>query len=330
MRDEGPVADPTKAPGPGACLLGLGAMGGPMADVLHAAGVPLTVWNRTAERARRFEGTPVRVASTPAQAAGPLVLTVLPDLADVRVVLDGPDGLLAGWAAAGVPDPVLVVMGTVSPVGVARLAEELRPHGVRLVDAPVSGGVAGAREARLSIMAGGEEDDVEAARPVLEVLGTAVRRLGPVGSGSLAKACNQVIVAATVTAVSESMLMARRAGLDIGALLELLQNGLAGSEVLRQKAAHWVAEDFTPGGTAAYQLKDLRFVGDIAEDLGLVLPVSSVLRDLFASLVAHGEGGLDHTAVYRTLQRLSGLPVATPAATEGDRRLPGAARPTDT
>jgi 3-hydroxyisobutyrate dehydrogenase-like beta-hydroxyacid dehydrogenase len=133
-----------------------------------------------------------------------------------------------------------------------------------------------------------------------------VRRMGPVGSGQLAKACNQLVVASTVTAISEAMLLAQAAGLDREVLQELLLGGLAGSEVLRQKGSNWLTEDFSVGGSAVNQVKDLNYALASAQDLGAVLPLSSTVLDLFSSLVAHGEGDLDHTAVYRTLQRLSG------------------------
>ena len=141
---------------------------------------------------------------------------------------------------------------------------------------------------------------------MLTVLGRTVRRMGPVGSGQLAKACNQLVVASTVTAISEAMLLARSAGLDLEVLQELLLGGLASSEVLRQKGSNWLTEDFSVGGSAANQVKDLNFALTAAQEMGTVLPLSSTVRDLFRSLLAHGEGGLDHTAVYRTLQRLSG------------------------
>ena len=287
-------------------LLGLGAMGVPMARVLLDAGVELTLWNRTRAKAESFVPAGARIADTPAGAAQQVVLTVLTDLVDVKDVLDGGSGLIAGWEDSGVERPILVVMGTVSPDAVRELATELAPQGIRVVDAPLSGGVQGAAEARLSIMVGCDPDEFEELLPVLTVLGRTVRRMGPVGSGQLAKACNQLVVASTVTAISEAMLLARSAGLDLEVLQELLLGGLASSEVLRQKGSNWLTEDFSVGGSAANQVKDLNFALTAAQEMGTVLPLSSTVRDLFRSLLAHGEGGLDHTAVYRTLQRLSG------------------------
>ncbi|HEV7956464.1 MAG TPA: NAD(P)-dependent oxidoreductase [Marisediminicola sp.] len=293
-------------------LLGLGAMGLPMSEVLLAHGQhPLTVWNRTASKAESLRQAGAAVAGTPADAAAPITLTVLPDLVDVRSVVDGPTGLRAGWQTAGIRSPLLVVMGTVSPVSVREYASELATEGIRVVDAPLSGGVIGAREARLSIMAGGSRSDIEELQPVFAVLGEIVRHMGPVGSGQLAKACNQMIVASTVSAVSEAMLLAREAGLNRSALLEILRGGLAGSEVLRQKGDNWVMESFEPGGTAAYQLKDLGFALAAASHARVDLPLTTTVRDMFAALVDSGQGGLDHTGVFRELERRSTLvPVA--------------------
>ncbi|WP_432545898.1 NAD(P)-dependent oxidoreductase [Kineococcus sp. SYSU DK004] len=287
-------------------LLGLGAMGSPMADVLHAAGARLTVWNRSPQRSNRFRGAGVTVAGDPAGAARPVVLTVLPDVDDVRAVLSGPAGLLAGWRTTGVARPLLIVMGTVSPVAVRELADEVATDGVRVVDAPVSGGVQGAAEARLSIMVGGDEADVAEVAPVLDALGAVVLHLGPLGSGQLAKACNQVVVAATVAAVAEALWLARSSGLDVTVVRELLQGGLADSEVLRQKGHHWVEEDWTPGGTSRYQVKDLGFVQEVARAAGIEVPVTDRVLELFARAVEDGDGDLDHTAVQLVIRRMRG------------------------
>lgn len=288
-------------------LLGLGAMGLPMSEVLLASGQALTVWNRTAAKAEGLGAAGARVVSTPADAAAPITLTVLPDLSDVKEVVDGPVGLRKGWRAAGITSPLLVVMGTVSPVAVREYAAELAVEGIRVVDAPLSGGVLGAREARLSIMVGGSPTDIAELVPVFSILGGIVRHMGQVGSGQLAKACNQMIVASTVSAVSEAMILAREAGLDRAALLDILRGGLAGSEVLHQKGQNWVDESFEAGGAADYQLKDLGFALAAATAARVDLPLTASVRDLFAGLVDSGRGDLDHTGVFRELERRSAL-----------------------
>ena len=300
----------------GISLLGLGAMGLPMGEVLLARGHTLTVWNRTSAKAEALAARGATVAATPADAAAAVTLTVLPDLVDVVDLVDGSaqrngaDGLRAGWRVAGIAEPVLVVMGTVSPTAVRAYARELAAEGIRVVDAPLSGGVVGAREARLSIMVGGDAADFAALQPLLGELGSTVRHMGPSGSGALAKACNQMIVASSIAAISEAMLLARQSGLDRAALLDIIGGGLAGSEVLRQKGTNWVEEVFEPGGIADYQLKDLNFALTAAEDCGVELPVASTTRVLFSALVDAGDGGLDHTGIFRQLERMAVAPAA--------------------
>jgi 2-hydroxy-3-oxopropionate reductase len=278
-------------------------MGEPIARRLLAARGSLTVWNRTAAKAADLARAGARVAASPAEAAAPVTLTVLTDLADVEDLLPGDDGLLAGWSAAGVARPVLVVHGTVSPVAVAALAERLAAAGVDLVDAPLSGGVAGAESGALSVMVGGADEAVARVWPVLSLVGATVRHLGPIGAGQTAKACNQVVVAATVTALSEALVLADANGIDRALLLELLGGGLASSEVLRQKRDRWITGDFDGGGSAANQLKDLRFVAEAAAARDVRLPVAAVLHTVFEQVVADGDGALDHSAVELSLAR---------------------------
>jgi 3-hydroxyisobutyrate dehydrogenase-like beta-hydroxyacid dehydrogenase len=288
---------------PGVSLLGLGRMGEPIARRLVTALGSLTVWNRTSAKAAALGRAGARVAASPAEAAAPVTLSVLTNLGDVEEVLAGDDGLIAGWAAADVRRPVLVVHGTVSPVGVAALAERLAEAGIDVVDAPLSGGVAGAESGALSVMVGGTGDAVRRAWPVLSLVGSTVRHLGPSGSGETAKACNQVVVAATITALAEALVLADASGIDRGQLLELLGGGLAGSEVLRQKRERWLSGDFQGGGSAVNQLKDLRFVAETASARGLTLPVAATLKAVFEQAVADGDGELDHSGVELSLAR---------------------------
>lgn len=278
-------------------LLGLGRMGEPIARRILCELGALTVWNRTAAKTTTLAAAGAKVATTPAEAAAPITLTVLTDLSDVEDVLDGDGGLLAGWRAQRIANPVLVVHGTVSPVGVAALARRLAPLGVSVVDAPLSGGVVGAETGILSVMAGGDAAALEKVLPVLRHVGSTVINFGPVGSGEIAKACNQVVVAATVTAISEALVLADAAGLDRGQLLAVLGGGLAASEVLRQKQSRWLSDDYENGGSANNQLKDLRFVSETAASSGLTLPLASALSGVFEKMVDAGLGALDHSAV---------------------------------
>lgn len=284
-------------------LLGLGPMGEPMARNLLAGLGSLTVFNRTASKADGLAALGAVVAATPREAAAEVTLTVLPDLPQVRELLAGDDGLLAGWAERGIEHPVLVVHGTVSPVAVASFADELaREHGVAVVDAPLSGGTVGAHDGTLSIMVGGDPAVLPTVLPLFKHTGSIVRVLGGSGSGELAKACNQIVVAGVVSAVSEAMLLARSAGLDLAVLRELLQGGLAATAVLRQKGDNWIDEDFTAGGSAKNQLKDLRFIEEAARERGLVLPVTDAVTGLFQEMIDDGNGELDHTGVYLTIE----------------------------
>ena len=278
-------------------LLGLGRMGAPIARRLQLSLGGLTVWNRSEGKDAALRQLGARVAASPAEAATDTVLTVLTDLSDVEAVLYGDLGLLAGWRANGIASPVLVVHGTVSPTGVAALARELSAHGVSVVDAPLSGGVAGAESGALSVMVGGESQAVERVLPVLRVVGSTVVVLGGPGAGEVAKACNQVVVAATVTAVSEALVLADANGIERSLLLDVLAGGLARSEVLNQKRERWLTRDYDGGGSALNQLKDLRFVQEAAAARGVTLPLAGTLTDAFDRMVGEGLGELDHSAI---------------------------------
>lgn len=289
-------------PPDGVSLLGLGPMGEPMAANLIRELGSLTVWNRTPERAERVVALGARQVASPAEAAADVVLTVLPDLPQVEALLPGPEGLLSGWRAKGVERPVLVVHGTVSPVALrefaARLAAE---HDVQVVDAPMSGGVPGAERGALSLMVGGDESTVAFLAPVLGPVARTVVRMGETGSGQLAKACNQVVVAGTIAALCEAMTLAERHGLARADLLTALGDGLAGSEVLRQKAERWLSADYSGGGSARNQLKDLVFARDAADDAGAPSDVIELALAQFDRMVRVGDGDLDHSGLIRTV-----------------------------
>ncbi|WP_138416464.1 NAD(P)-dependent oxidoreductase [Sinomonas gamaensis] len=293
---------------PSVSLLGLGRMGKPIAERLLSSQGRLTVWNRTPSKADDLAARGARLAVTPAGAAADITLTVLTDLSDVMAVLHGEDGLLAGWKQADLDRPVLVIHGTVSPAGVAALAEELARQGIGVVDAPLSGGVAGAETGTLSVMVGGQDWAVAKAMPVLEEVGSTVVHFGPPGAGEIAKACNQVVVASTVTAISESLVLADACGLDRAQILRVLAGGLADSEVLHQKRDRWLDRNFTGGGSAANQLKDLRFAAETAGRKGLRLPLSLTLREAFEQMISQGLGDLDHSAIELTLAQVRAQP----------------------
>ncbi|SDP51665.1 2-hydroxy-3-oxopropionate reductase [Arthrobacter sp. ok909] len=282
-------------------LLGTGPMGAPIARNIIARAVPLTLWNRTVHRAEAIAGG--RVAASPAEAASEVVLTVLPDLPQVAALLHGEDGLLAGWKTAGIEHPILVIHGTVSPVAIAEFAAECRrAHGVTVIDAPLSGGTIGAEEGRLSTMIGGPRAVVEQLEPLFRLYSATVVWFGDTGAGSTVKACNQIVVAATVTALSEAMALASSTGLDLEKVQSVLSGGLANSEVLRQKGQRWIDADFEGGGSAKNQLKDLGFISEVATQAGLTLPVAGSLLTAFQAMVSAGRGDLDHTGIYLGLR----------------------------
>jgi len=290
-------------------VLGLGAMGLPMARNLARAGFPVTVWNRTPGRDGEARAAGAVAAASLAEAALSIVLTVLPDLPQVVDVLEGDDGLLAGWRKAGIDRPLLVVMGTVSPTAVRALGERLPD--VRLVDAPVSGGDVGADAATLSIMVGGHADDVLRLRPYFAVLGTTVRHLGPLGAGQLAKACDQIVVGATLTAVSEALALAAKGGLDPAVVVEVLQGGLAGSQALAVTKEKLLSHDFAPGGRAAYQLNGLVFATEAGREIGVPLPVTAAVEQMYSAMCALGFGDDDHSGVLQVYEALSDKASAT-------------------
>jgi 2-hydroxy-3-oxopropionate reductase len=288
-------------------FLGLGRMGLPMALNLARSGVPVRAWNRTP---RPVPDAPDTLAVVPdlidAIAGADVVITILPDLPDVQAVLGATDGA-AGALALAAPGAVVVVMGTHSPPDVRRWAAELATLGLRLVDAPVSGGDVGAQEASLSIMVGGDIDDVWRVRDLLAAMGSVVH-VGPVGAGQAAKAANQIVVAATLTALGEALTLADRNGIDAATLLDVLSRGLAGSRIIELKRDKLVDRDFRPGGRASLQLKDLRFALAAAREAGVALPVTAMVDQLYAAMVAAGHGDDDHSGIVQVLEALSGPP----------------------
>ena len=273
-------------------VLGLGPMGGPIARNLAAAGYPLTVWNRTPAKAQAFAGV-ARTPAEPKQVRADVVLSVLPDIDQLDAV--APDPVLAAWADGGTS--VLAILSTTSPRKVRDLAARAARVGIDVVDAPMSGGDRGAREGTLSIMVGGSDPAFATVAPVLDAIGGRVVHLGPLGTGTVAKLCNQLVVAGTLTALGEALGLASRAGLDEQALLGLFGNGLAGSAVLDLKGQKMPDREYSLGGSALNQLKDLRYAVEVAADLGARTPLLDLATALFAEVVDRGLGGSDHAVV---------------------------------
>lgn len=284
-------------------FLGTGLMGAPMAANLAAAGFRVTAWNRTAEKSEKLQEHGVAVSPDARTACDDceVAVVMLSSGPVCREVLFGDDGV----AAVMPRGTLLVVMSSISVAEAEELAAKAAKLGLRWLDAPVSGGEAGAKAATLSIMIGGNLKDVEAARPVFEALGRPVH-IGPVGTGQLAKLVNQLTVASTLVAVSEALLMAEAGGADPAKVREALLGGFARSHILEMHGQRMIDRDFTPGGPAKYQIKDTAAAQALARDLGLQLPMLDLAHNLFSTLVDGGGGELDHSALILELRRRNG------------------------
>jgi 2-hydroxy-3-oxopropionate reductase len=287
-------------------FVGLGIMGGPMAANLVKAGFDVIGHNRSSEPIQRLVEQGGRGADSLAEAVrdADVVITMVPDSPDVEAVTLAEDGIYA----LAKPGTIHVDMSSIRPDVARRVGEAGRQRGIRVLDAPVSGGEQGAIDATLSIMVGGDPEDFAAARPVLEAVGRTIVHVGPVGSGQTVKAANQLIVAANIEALAEAVVFLEAYGVDTAAALEVLGGGLAGSKVLDQKKQNMLDRSFDPGFRIALHHKDLGIVTAAAREAGVVAPVGALVAQLMASALANGDGGLDHSGLLRGVERLSGRP----------------------
>src|SRR5918911_4827220 len=257
-------------------FVGLGIMGKPMAENLIEAGYDLVVYNRTREKAEKLDGA--SVADTPREVAehSDIIITMLPDSPQVEEVLAGEDGVLEG-----VEDGDLIVdMSTISPVVTEELSEKAKEQGASMLDAPVSGGDVEAIEGTLSIMVGGSEEDFERARPLFDVMGKVATHVGPIGAGQVVKACNQIVVALTIEAVSEALVLGSRGGVAPEKLVEALSGGLAGSAVMEAKKEKFFSHDFEPGFRIELHHKDLGIALAAGREYGVALPVTAIVDQM--------------------------------------------------
>jgi 2-hydroxy-3-oxopropionate reductase len=285
-------------------FIGLGIMGSPMAAHLAAAGHDVVGYNRSPEKIKPLVEARGRAARSIAEAvkvAG-VVAVMVPDSPDVQEVLAGVDGVFANAA----PGTLVIDFSTIRPDVAKELAEQGRQGGFRMLDAPVSGGEAGAKAAALSIMVGGSEEDFQAARPVLDVVGKTIVHVGPNGAGQTVKAANQLLVAANIQALAEALVFLEAYGVDTRAAVSVLGGGLAGSKVLEMKKDNMLDRSFEPGFRIELHDKDLGIVISAAREVGVVIPLGALLAQLMASAKAVGDGGLDHSALLRGVERLSG------------------------
>jgi len=282
-------------------FIGLGIMGGPMAANLVKAGFDVVGYNRSPEKVKELVEKGGRGADDVASAVreADVVITMVPDSPDVEAV--------SGEVFAGAREGTLYIdMSTIRPDVAVRVAEAGREAGVRVLDAPVSGGEAGAVEGSLSIMVGGSAEDFADARPVLDAVGKTIVHVGPAGSGQTVKAANQLIVAGNIQLLAEAVVFLEAYGVDMRPALEVLGGGLAGSTVLARKGDGMLAREFKPGFRLALHHKDMGIVTSAAREAGVTIPLGAVVAQLVAAMVARGDGALDHSGLLKLTAELSG------------------------
>ncbi len=284
-------------------FIGLGIMGGPMAQNLMKAGYEVVLYNRTKEKAEEIAGDGAAVADSPKEVAesSGVVVTMLSDSPQVEEVVAGESGVLEGIEEGA----LLVDMSTISPVVTRELEEKVKERGASMLDAPVSGGDVGAQQGALSIMVGGSEEDFERARPLFEVLGNTLTHVGPIGAGQTAKAANQIVVALTIGAISEALVLGSKAGVAPEKILEALSGGLAGSNVMEAKKEKFLSRDFDSGFKVELHHKDLGIALAAGREYGVPLPITALVDQMLEALVAKGLGGKDHSAMLAFIEDLA-------------------------
>ncbi|KKB09886.1 2-hydroxy-3-oxopropionate reductase [Devosia chinhatensis] len=283
-------------------FIGLGVMGRPMAEHLITAGHKVALYR--VKPASQFLVDKGGIALDNARAvaeASDIVILMLPDTPDVEDVLFGADGVAEGLSAG----KLVIDMSSISPMATRTFAERLKQKGVGYLDAPVSGGEMGAKNAALTIMVGGEQTDFERALPLLEIMGKSITHIGGVGDGQTAKVANQIIVGLTIEAVAEALLFARRAGADVAKVREALMGGFAASRILEVHGQRMIDETFDPGFRIRLHRKDLSLAADAAKALNLALPNTAMTQQLMNAALAIGLGDKDHSALIAALDHLS-------------------------
>jgi 2-hydroxy-3-oxopropionate reductase len=285
-------------------FIGLGIMGSPMAVNLQHAGHQVRGYNKHRDTAGPLVAAGGQRAESIADAVdgADVVAIMVPDSPDVRDVLLGEDGVFA----AAKPGTLVIDFSTIRPDVTAELAATAKERGFRLLDAPVSGGEAGAKNAALSIMVGGSEADFAAAKPIFDAVGKTIVHVGPNGAGQTVKAANQLIVGTHLQVLAEALVFLEAYGVDTEAAFDVLGGGLAGSKVLEQKRPNMLGRTFQPGFRIDLHHKDMGIVTAAAREAGVPLPVGGLVAQLMAAARANGDGGLDHSALLRGVERLAG------------------------
>lgn len=285
-------------------FIGVGIMGRPMVMNLVKAGYPVTIFDvvRSSVEALESEGVPAASSSKEVAEKSDVVITMLPEDMHVEAAILGSDGVFAGTR----PGQLVIDMSTISPVTSRKIADEGKKRKIRVLDAPVSGGDKGAIAGTLSIMVGGDAADFEAASKIFETMGKTITYCGPHGAGQVVKACNQIVVALTIEAVSEALVLGSKAGVRPEIILEVLGGGLAGNKVIEVRGPNFLSHDFAPGFKIKLHRKDLGIILDTAKEYGVALPVTALVNQMFTTLVNEGQAELDHSALLTHIEKLSG------------------------
>ena len=288
-------------------FIGLGIMGGGMAANLLKAGFNLTVWNRTPGRITPLARAGAGVADSAANAAAgsDIIITCVSDTPDVEEVILGPRGVIERAR----PGSLVIDCSTISPAATRDIAARLRERGVHMLDAPVSGGSEGAAKGTLSIMVGGDEQQVKRAMPALQAMGKTITHVGGHGAGQMAKLVNQILVVVTMQGVAEALLFAQAGGLDLEKTLAAVGGGAAGSWMLNNRGPQVIRRDWRPGFTVDLQQKDLRLVLEAADGMGIPLPSTALVFQFYRALQQQGLGGDGNHALARALERLAGVEI---------------------
>jgi 2-hydroxy-3-oxopropionate reductase len=284
-------------------FVGLGLMGRPMAQRILDAGYQLTVFNRTAEKARALVEAGAEEAASPAEvaAAADVVVTIVTDTPDVVQVVTGERGLLAGAHQ----DMTWIDMSTISPKATRELGAQVAARGVETLDAPVSGGPPGAAAGTLAIMVGGPQDVYEASLPILQTMGSVITHMGDLGAGQVTKACNQVVLAGYLMGISEGLVFGAKAGVDPARIREALLGGYAQGRMLDVHGERMVKHAFAPGFFVRLHNKDLHIVLEMARSLAAPTPIAALAAQNFNALVAEGDGELDNSSMVKVYEKLA-------------------------
>ncbi len=287
-------------------FIGLGIMGLPMAGHLKAAGHAICVPDRASLSADSRAAFTVLADATAVARAADVIILMVPDTPDVEAVLFGPAGVAAGLS----PGKLVIDMSSISPTATKDFAARITALGCAYLDAPVSGGEVGAKQASLTIMVGGEEADFARAKPLFEAMGKNITLVGGSGAGQTAKVANQIIVALTIEAVAEALLFASKAGADPAKVRQAITGGLATSRILELHGERMIKRTFAPGFRIVLHQKDLNLALQAGKELGVALPNTAATQQLFAAAIAAGHGGLDHSGLVRALETMAAHKVA--------------------